>query len=95
MRQISVGSLRFLSILILLTLVRKSELRLARWSHVDLAIGEWTVPEYLTKNKKPHTIYLSSQVSKMFGELKTLAGDSEFVLPGRGRATRDRSAEMQ
>jgi len=46
--------------LILLTLVRKSELRLARWSHVDLAIGEWTVPEYLTKNKKPHTIYLSA-----------------------------------
>src|SRR5258708_19199268 len=74
--------------LILLTLVRKSELRLARWSHVDLAIGEWTVPEYLTKNKKPHTIYLSSQVSRMFGELKTLAGDSEFVLPGRGSHTR-------
>lgn len=74
--------------LILLTLVRKSELGLARWSHVDLAIGEWTVPGYLTKNKKPHTIYLSSQVSRMFGELKNLAGDSEFVLPGRGSHTR-------
>jgi integrase len=75
--------------------VRKSELRLARWSHVDLAIGEWTVPEYLTKNKKPHTIYLSSQVSRMFGELKTLAGDSEFLSFQAVEATRDRSAEMQ
>jgi hypothetical protein len=28
-------------------------LGLARWSHIDLAIGEWTVPEYLTKNNKP------------------------------------------
>jgi integrase len=74
--------------LILLTLVRKSELRLARWSHVDLAIGEWTVPESLTKNKKPHTVDLSSQVSRMFSELKTRAGDSEFVLPGRGSHTR-------
>lgn len=74
--------------LILLGLVRMSELRLARWSHVDLAIGEWTIPEYLTKNKKPHTIYLSSQVSRMFCELKALAGDSEFVLPGRGGHTR-------
>jgi integrase len=74
--------------LILLTLVRKSELRLARWSHMDFNTNEWTIPEDLAKNGKAHTVYLSRQVRSMFEELKKLAGDSELVLPGRGCHTR-------
>ena len=31
--------------ILLLTLKRKSELLLARWEHVDLDRGEWTIPE--------------------------------------------------
>jgi len=30
--------------IILLTLVRKSELQLARWEHIDFNKGEWLVP---------------------------------------------------
>jgi integrase len=74
--------------LILLTLVRKSELRLARWSHFDFSRNEWTIPEDLTKNGKAHTVYLSRQARLMFEELKNLAGNSELVLPGRGSLTR-------
>lgn len=37
---------------------------------------------------KPHIVYMSYQVAAIFRELKRLAGDSELVLPGRGRTTR-------
>ena len=74
--------------IILLTLVRKSELLHARWEHVSFESCEWLIPEGNSKTGKPHTIYLSRQVLAMFEELKNLAGDSELVLPGRGSETK-------
>ncbi len=70
--------------LILLTLVRKSELLHALWRQVDFKLGEWALPGESVKNEKPHIVYLSRQATEILVELKTLAGDSEFVLPGRG-----------
>jgi integrase len=69
--------------LILLTLVRKSELLLAQWPHVDFDASEWHIPEQNSKTGKPHIVYLSRQAAELFRELKTLAGTSEWVLPGR------------
>jgi integrase len=74
--------------IILLTLVRKSELLFAKWEHINFEKGEWLIPTENAKMAKPHIVYMSKQVSEMFEELKRLAGDSEFVLPGRGRSTR-------
>ena len=74
--------------IILLTLVRKSELLFAKWEHIDFKAGEWLVPASNAKMGKPHIVYLSKQVAQMFEDLRELAGDSEFVLPGRGRTTR-------
>jgi integrase len=74
--------------IILLTLSRKSELLLARWEHVNFDAGEWLIPEENAKTAKPHIVYLSTQVAAMFRELKALAGDSELVMPGRGRLTK-------
>ncbi len=70
--------------IILLTLVRKSELLKARWEYVSFDTGEWSIPAANSKTGKPHIVYLSSQAADCFRELKTLAGDSELVLPGRG-----------
>jgi integrase len=70
--------------IILLTLARKSELLLARWEHVDYERAEWLIPADHSKTGKPHIVYLALQVSTMFRELRSLAGDSELVLPGRG-----------
>jgi integrase len=70
--------------IILLTLVRKSELLLASWRDVNFDSSEWHIPEEITKNGKPHIVYLSKQVADMFAELKALAGNSKLVLPGRG-----------
>jgi len=70
--------------IILLTLSRKSELLFARWEHVSFETGEWLVPEMNAKTAKQHIVYMSTQVADLFRELKTLAGNSEMVLPGRG-----------
>jgi integrase len=69
--------------LYLLTLVRKSELLLARWEHVNFEAGEWLIPAENSKNRKPHIVYFSTQVAQMFRELQALAGGSELVMPGR------------
>jgi integrase len=74
--------------IILLTLSRKSELLLARWEDVNFETGEWLVPAENAKTAKPHIVYMSTQVADLFRELKTLAGGSELVLPGRGSLTR-------
>ncbi len=74
--------------LILLTMVRKSELLLARWEHVDLEQAEWHIPAEHSKTGKPHIVFLSRQAVAMFKELKALASGSELVLPGRGSLTK-------
>ena len=70
--------------LILLTMVRKSELLLARWSEVDLASGQWSIPTQHSKTGAPHTVYLSEQAKELFRELRHLSAGSDLVLPGRG-----------
>jgi len=73
--------------ILFLTLARKSMLLLATWDEIDFSIGEWTIPQEHMKGRKgeehEHTVYLSKQVVAMFKELKALAGDSTFILPGR------------
>jgi integrase len=74
--------------LILLTMVRKSELLLARWEHVDFDAAEWHIPAEHSKTGKPHIVFLSTQAVALFKELHALAGGSELVLPGRGSLTK-------
>jgi integrase len=69
--------------LILLTLVGKSEMLLAQWKDVDLEVGEWQIPIEHSKTGRPHVVYLSTQGVRLLKELKSLAGDSAWVLPGR------------
>jgi integrase len=74
--------------LILLTMVRKSELLLARWEHVDFEQAEWHIPAEHSKTGKPHIVFLSRQAVALFTELRALAGGSELVMPGRGSLTK-------
>ena len=74
--------------LILLTMVRKSELLLARWEHVDLDAAEWHIPAENSKTGKPHIVYLSRQAVDLFKELQSLASGSALVMPGRGSLTK-------
>jgi integrase len=74
--------------LILLTMVRKSELLLARWEQVDIDSGEWHIPPEHSKTGKAHIVFLSRQAVAAFKELQTLAGGSALVMPGRGSLTK-------
>lgn len=74
--------------LILLTMVRKSELLLARWEHLDFEQAEWHIPAEHSKTGKPHIVFLSRQAVALFRELHALAGGSELVMPGRGSLTK-------
>lgn len=69
--------------LILLTMVRKSELQDAVWDEVDFENAVWTIPKERMKRSKAHNVYLSRQALDIFIALKTCAGNSTFVLPSR------------
>ena len=69
--------------LLLLTLARKNELLQARWDQVNLELGEWEIPAENSKNGLAHIVHLSLQARALFAELRTLAGPSDLVMPGR------------
>jgi len=69
--------------LLLLTIVRKSELALAAWSEVNFSEELWTIPKERMKRRKPHLVFLSQQALDIFVALKTFAGGSRYVLPSR------------
>lgn len=69
--------------LILLTMVRKSELQDAVWDEVDFENAVWTIPKERMKRSKAHNVYLSQQSLDILIALKTCAGSSRYLLPSR------------
>ena len=69
--------------LILLTMVRKSELQDATWSEVDFENAVWTIPKERMKRAKAHNVYLTRQSLDIMIALKTCAGNSRYLLPSR------------
>lgn len=69
--------------LLLLTLVRKSELSNAAWDEINFSEALWTIPKERMKRRKPHLVFLSRQALDIFIALKTFAGGSEYVFPSR------------
>lgn len=65
--------------LILLTLVRKSELIEATWDEVDFENAVWTIPKSRMKAGKPHNVYLSQQALDIMVALRTCASGSKFL----------------
>ena len=76
-------SIRAAAKLLLLTMVRKSELTNATWSELNFSEALWTIPKERMKRRNPHVVYLSRQVLDIFIALKTFAGGSEYILPSR------------
>src|SRR5690606_40223467 len=69
--------------LLLLTMVRKSELTKATWSEINFSEALWTIPKERMKRRNPHLVFLSRQALDIFIALKTFAGGSDYVLPSR------------
>ena len=69
--------------LILLTMVRKSELLDAVWDEVDFENAVWSIPKERMKRGKAHNVYLSRQSLDILIALRTCAGNSRYLLPSR------------
>jgi integrase len=76
-------SIRAAAKLLLLTMVRKSELTNATWNEINFTDALWTIPKERMKRRNPHLVFLSRQALDIFIALKTFAGGSEYVLPSR------------
>lgn len=69
--------------LTLLTMCRKGELLGAKWKEIDFESRTWTIPAERMKARRPHVVYLSDQAIDLLVGLRTCAGSSPFLLPGR------------
>jgi integrase len=70
--------------LILLTLTRKSEMRLARWEHINLERGEWEIPHENSKTGAGQIVYLSRQARNILERLRPNARCAGYVFPALG-----------
>ncbi len=74
--------------LLILCMVRKSELIEAAWDEVDFDQSLWIIPAVRMKKDKAHVVPLSAQALAMFEELKGLSSGSAWVFPSCGRLDR-------
>jgi integrase len=77
--------------LLMLTGVRPSELREARWEEFDHDAGLWHIPADRMKKRRPHTVPLSHQALAALEQLHTLTGAYPLLFPGRNDRTKPRS----
>lgn len=69
--------------LLVLTMVRKSELIEAEWSEFDLEAGIWRIQVERMKKEREHWVYLSTQSIAMLKELKSISTSERYVFPMR------------
>ena len=67
--------------LLVLTMVRKSELIEARWNEFDLDAGVWRIPAERMKKDREHWVYLAPQAIAMLNELRQDRTSESFVFP--------------
>lgn len=77
--------------LLILCMVRKSELIEASWEELDLDAKTWVIPANRMKKDRAHVVPLADQAVAMFEELKGLASGSKWVFPSRNSLQRSMS----
>ncbi|AUZ05224.1 phage integrase [Vitreoscilla sp. C1] len=70
--------------LLLLTMLRKSEVVNAKWDEIDLESKVWIIPAERMKARREHNVYLSDQACELIGALKIHSHGSEFLFAARG-----------
>lgn len=63
------------------TMTRPSEAAGTRWSELDLTNALWHIPADRMKNRKPHTIPLTSQSLELLEIMRPISRSSEYVFP--------------
>jgi integrase len=85
--------------LMMLTLLRTSELIETPWNEINLETGEWVIPWHRMKmgrramnpDKTDHHVCLSRQALELLRELHSYNGGGEWVFPNRNDPTRPMS----
>ncbi|WP_454837632.1 tyrosine-type recombinase/integrase [Pseudomonas mohnii] len=77
--------------ILMLTGVRPSELREARWDEFDRKAGLWVIPAERMKKRRTHTVPLSRQVLETLEQLHAMTGAYSLLLPGRNDRKKPRS----
>lgn len=81
--------------LLILTALRSSEVRLAKWKEIDLDNKVWIVPAERMKKRKEHKVPLSPRALEILQEAQTLRPqltnyDNDYIFPSpRGKALSD------
>lgn len=66
----------------ILTAVRTSETRAAKWSEIDLESRMWIIPAERMKARKAHRVPLSTTAIAILERMKPLRGYDDWVFPG-------------
>lgn len=67
--------------LIVLTFVRSSELREAKWSEINFERGEWRIPADRMKMREQHIVPISSQANRLLQDLNKITSNSDYIFP--------------
>ncbi|HVC28430.1 MAG TPA: integrase arm-type DNA-binding domain-containing protein [Gammaproteobacteria bacterium] len=71
--------------LTMLTAMRPGVVASAKWEHVDMQAGEWSVPAELMKTQRPHIVPLPKQALAVLKAMQALTGDDDYVFPAISR----------
>ena len=76
---------------LVLTAARSGEVRLSRWSEIDLASATWTVPEERMKARRKHHVPLSGRCLEILSQAKELSPtEGGLIFPSvRGKPLSD------
>jgi integrase len=69
--------------MLILTAARTAEVIQATWTEIDTDNAVWTIPASRMKAKQEHRVPLSPRCLAILKHAKQLAGESEFLFPGR------------
>jgi integrase len=67
--------------LLLLTFVRTTELRAAKWEEIDWKKAEWRIPGSRMKMREEHIVPLSKQALALLKELQHHSGTRDYLFP--------------
>jgi integrase len=73
--------------LLLLTFVRTTELRGARWEEVDFDKAEWRIPAERMKMREQHIVPLSRQAVELLRQLQKQTGTLAYLFPNRHKVS--------
>lgn len=67
--------------ILLLTFVRTTELRSAKWEEIDFTKAEWRILAERMKMREQHIMMLSKQVFAIFEALNLISGFRDHLFP--------------